>query len=195
MMPKSKPRGPWLRIVEQEERPWGSLEDSPELAQTKKAPDTFEPEERKSFFSGFPLATTILGIMVALLGLMVILLKSDVSVVKSDITGLKNLKDQVAALDPEVQIAGIADKLAEIKGERESMKGEIAQIRTEVETIRAEGKKKKNKPQSKSKDHPPSTNNATREIKKVESLLRKTPPQDISSSHVSRAMSLDPPTK
>ena len=182
-----------MRIVEQEEKPSVSVEDLLELLQTKKEKDAPPPERERPFFSGFPLATTTLGIIIVALGIMVILLKSDIDVLKNDITELKNLKTQVATLDPKIQITNIENKLEGMKKEKEFMKGEIAQFQTEVETIKTERKKENNKAPNRLRDRPPSTKNTVREIKNVEVLLRRTSPQNMFFSDIPHAMRLDPP--
>jgi hypothetical protein len=111
MMPRPKLKGPWMRIVEQEEKPSVNVVDLLELLQAKKEKERPLPERERPFLSGFPVATTTLGIMIVALGIMVIILKSDIAVLKNDITDLKNLKAQVATLDPKIQITNIESKL------------------------------------------------------------------------------------
>jgi hypothetical protein len=195
MMPRPKPKGPWIRIVEQEEKPSVIVEDLLELLQTKKEKDTPLPEREKPFLVGSPIATTALGIMIVALGIMVIILKSDIVVLKNDITDLKNLKAQVATLDPKIQITNIKSKLEDMKKGMEATKGEMVQLQTELETIKTERKKGKNKAPNRLRDRPPSIHNTVWKKEIEEVLHKKTSPQDMFFSDVFRAMSFDPPPK
>ncbi len=194
MLPRPKPKGPWMRIVEQEEKPSVSFEDLLEALQTKKENDTL-PERARTFLSGFPIATTVLGIMMVAIGIMAMILKSDIATLKSDITDIKNLKTQIATLDPKIQLANIESKLEDMKKEKEVVKGEIAQLQTELGTIKTELNKEKIKAPNRLRNRPASTKDTVSDMKNVEVLLKKTPPQDGFSPGVSRAMSLEPPRK
>ena len=193
MLPRPK-SGPWMRIVEQEEKPSVSFEDLLEVLQTKRENDT-SPERARTLLSGFPLATTVLGIMMVAIGVMAMILKSDIATLKSDIIDIKNLKDQIATLDPKIQLASIESKYEDMKKEKEVFKGEIAQLHTELETIKIERNQEKIKVPKRLRDRPSSTRNTVSDMKNVEVLLKKTYPQDGFSPDVSRAMSLDPPRK
>ena len=131
-----------MRIVEQEEKPSVSFEDLLEVLQTKRENDT-SPERARTLLSGFPLATTVLGIMMVAIGVMAMILKSDIATLKSDIIDIKNLKDQIATLDPKIQLASIESKYEDMKKEKEVFKGEIAQLHTELETIKIERNQEK----------------------------------------------------
>jgi hypothetical protein len=194
MLPRPKPKGPWMRIVEQEEKPSVSFEDVLEVLQTKKENDTV-PEKTMTFLSGFPIAKVALAVMVVAIGIMAMILKSDIATLKSDITDLKNLKAQVATLNPKIQLVNIESKLEDIKREKETIKRELAQLQTEMETIKIEGNKEKIKAPSRLRGRPSLTKNTISNMKSVEVLLKKTPPQDGYFSDVSRAMSIDPPRK
>jgi len=194
MLPRPKTKGPWMRIVEQEEKPSVSFEDVLEVLQAKQGNDT-QPERAGTFLSGFPIATTVLGIMMVAIGIMAMILKSDIGTLKSDITDIKNLKTQIATLDPKIQLANIESKLEDMKKEKDVVKGEIAQLQTELGTIKTELSKEKMKAPSRLRNRPASTKNTVSDMKNIEVLLKKTPPQDGFSPGVSRAMSLDPPRK
>ena len=194
MLPRPKPKRPWIRIVEQEEKPSVSFEDLLEVLQTKKENDIL-PERARTFLSGFPTATTVLAIMMVAIGIMAMILKSDIGTLKSEITDIKNLKTQIATLDPKIQLGNIESKLEDMKKEKEVVKGEIAQLQTELETIKTELNKEKIKAPNRLRNRPASTKNTVSDMKNVEVLLKKTPPQDGFSPGVSRAMSLDPPRK
>jgi hypothetical protein len=193
MMPISRPKTPWIRIVEQEERPSVGVEELLGLLQAKKAEGTFIPERVRPFLNGFPLATTMLGTMIVALGIMLIILKFDIALLKSDIDDLKTLKGQVTSLDPQIQITDIERRLEDMKKEKELIKGELAQLLSDVETIKTERRQEMNKPPGKIKGRPPTTNNKIQEIKKVESLLRKKSHNDTFFSDLSRAITLDSP--
>jgi cell division protein FtsB len=183
-----------MRIVEQEEKPSVSFEDLLEVLQTKRENDT-PPERARTLLSGFPIATTVLGIMMVAIGVMAMILKSDIATLKSDITDIKNLKAQIATLDPKIQLASIESKYEDMKKEKEVFKGEIAQLHTELETIKIERNQEKIKVPKRLRDRPSSTRNTVSDMKNVEVLLKKTSPQDGFSPDVSRALSLDPPRK
>jgi hypothetical protein len=193
MLPRPK-SGPWMRIVEQEEKPSVSFEDLLEVLQTKRENDT-PPERARTFPSGLPIATTVLGIMMVAIGVMAMIVKSDIATLKSDIIDIKNLKDQIATLDPKIQLASIESKYEDMKKEKEVFKGEIAQLHTELETIKIERNQEKIKVPKRLRDRPASTRNTVSDMKNVEVLLKKTSPQDGFSPDVSRALSLDPPRK
>jgi hypothetical protein len=186
---------PWMGIVKQENKSSVSSEDLLELLQTKREEGTPLPERKRSFLSGFSLATTALGVIIVALGIMVIILKSDIAVLKSDITDLKNLKTQVATLDPKIQITTIESKLEDMKKEKETIKEGVAQLQAELETIKTEPKKESNKTPKRLKHSPPSTNNKVRKTLSEEALLKKVPPQGMLFSDFSRATNLDHPPK
>lgn len=134
--------------------------------------------------------------------MMVIILKSDIAILKHDMADLKDLKAQVARFDPAIQITNFESKLADIKKEKEVIKGDMVQLQTDLETVKADEKKATNKRATKKratnkmvKYRPPSAKNTVREVKNVESLLRRTSSRDMYFSDVSRAMSFDSPTK
>jgi len=184
-----------MRIVEQENKPPVSSEDLLELLQTKREEGTSLQERKRPFLSGFPLATTALGIMIVTLGIMVIILKSDIAVLKSDITDLKNLKAQVATLDPTTQVKTIESKLGDMKQEKDVIREEVAQLQAELETIKAEPKKERHKTPIRVRHRPPSTNTKVRKTMNEEVLLKRTSPQGMLFSDFSRATSLDSPPK
>ena len=192
MLPRPKTKGPWMRIVEQEEKPSVSFEDLLEVLQAKQENDTL-PERAGTFLGGFPIATTVLGIMMVAIGIMAMILKSDIGALKSDITDIKNLKTQIATLDPKIQLANIESKLEDMKKEKDVVKGDIAQLQTELETIKTELNNEKMKAPSRLRNRPASLKNTVSDMKNVEVLLKKTPSQDGFSPGVSRAISLDPP--
>lgn len=181
-----------MRIVEQENKSSVSSEDLLELLQTKREEGTPLQERKRPFLSGFPLATTALGIMIVALGIMVIILKSDIAVLKSDITDLKNLKVQVATLDPTTQVKTIESKLGDMKKEKDAIREEMSQLQAELETIKTEPKKEIHKTPNRARHRPPSTNTKVRKVMNEEVLLKKTSPQGMLFSDFSRATSLDP---
>lgn len=195
MVPRPKPREPWLRIVEQEEQPSVSFEGLLELLQTKREKENRRVEKEKPFLKDFSLATIILGLLIVALGAMTIIVKSDIATLKNDITDLKSLKAQVATLDPKKQITNLEGKVEDMKKERGMIKAELAQLQIELETIKTERKKENNKAPNRVRDRPLTANNTVREIKNKEVLLRLKSPQDMFFNDVSRAMSIDSPPK
>jgi cell division protein FtsB len=194
-MPIPKPMEPWMRIVEQENKYTVSSEDLLELLQTKREEGTPLQERKRPFLSGFPSATTALGIMIVALGIMVIILKSDIGVLKDDITDLKNLKAQVATLDPTTQVKTLESRLGDMKKEKDVIREEMAQLQADLETIKTEPKKEKNKTPNRVRHRPTSTHTKVRKAMNEEVLLKKASPQGMLFSDFSRATSLDPPPK
>jgi cell division protein FtsB len=190
-MPIPKPMEPWMRIVEQENKSQVSSEDLLELLQTKREEGALLPERKRPFLSGFPLATTALGIMIVALGIMVIILKSDIAVLKYDITDLKNLRAQVASLDPTTQVKTIESRLGDMKKEKDAIREEMAQLQAELETIKTEPKKEIHKTPNRVRHRPPSTNTKVRKAMNEEVLLKKASPRGMLFSDFSHAASLD----
>ena len=87
-----------MRIVEQEEKPSVEVETLLALLEPGKSGDTHTIQTKRQLLRGFPITTTLLGIMIVVLGVMIMLLKSDMAVIKSDITDLKAFKAQAASL-------------------------------------------------------------------------------------------------
>jgi cell division protein FtsB len=193
MVQRPQTQRPWMCIVEQEEKPSIDVETVLELLKPRKTPDTCAIQTKRPLLRGFPVTTTLLGIMVIVLGVMIMLLKSDMAVLKSDITDLKAFKAQTASLDPTIHINNIERRFDDMQKEEKLAKKEIVQLLAEVDMIKAENKQEKTKPRPRAKVRPPTINGTARAMKNMESLMRKATPRDVLFPDLSRAMSLDTP--
>ena len=184
-----------MRIIEREKQSSVSFEDLLETIQAKKRIDAHTTERSKPFSNGFPFSIVALSIMIVALGVMIIVLKSDISIVKNDIIDLKNFRVQIATLDPKMQISNVENIYKEMEKEKETIKSDLAQLHADLELIKSEPEKTIVKPSKRLRNRPPPSRNRAVKINGEEILRKRTSPQDIYFSDISRATNPDPPTK
>lgn len=184
-----------MRIIEREKQSSVNFEDLLEAIQAKKGSDFYSTERSRPFSHGFPFSTIALSIMIVALGIMTIILKSDISMLKNDIIDLKNFRAQIATLDPKIQISSVENKFIEMEKEKETIRRYLAELHADLEQIKSEPEKTIVKPTKKLRNRPPPSRNRAVKINGEEILRKRTSPQDMYFSDISRATNPDPPQK